>query len=444
MVFGWRRRKTSPHGNKKKKLRELAKMEFAIPDHFLCPISLDLMKDPVTLSSGITYDRESIEKWLEAGNFTCPVTNQVLGSFDQIPNHSLRKMIQEWCSQNQTHGVQRIPTPKIPVMAMEVSEILFSVSASTGRLDSKGCLESVQKIQKWAGESERNRKCIVMNGTANVLASAFDRFAQESFEKNASLCEEILSALNWMFPFDKETQWYLGSETSLNCMVWFLRNSTDLSAKQNSILTMEEVLSSGDHKYAEELAKIDGAKEILVEFIRKQVSPTITKASLMSIFYMASSSSSSLSEKIKSEFVEMGLVSLLVENLVDSEMGMAEKALGVMDELCGCEKGRRKAYENALTIPVLVKKLLRVSEVATGFSVSAIWKLCKFASREEERALVEALQVGCFQKLLLILQVGCGDETKEKATELLKLLNPYRAGLECIETVDFKNLKRSF
>lgn len=444
MVFGWRRRKTSHHGNKKKKLGEL-EMEILIPDHFLCPISLDLMKDPVTLSSGMTYDRESIEKWLEAGNFTCPVTNQVLRSFDQIPNHSLRKMIQEWCIENQNHGVQRIPTPRVPVMAMEVSEILFSVSASTRRLDSSGCLESVRKIQKWASESERNCKCIVENGAASVLASAFDHFARESFEKSASLCEEILSALNWMFPFGEETQRHLGSESSLNCMVWFLRNSTDLSTKQNSILAMEELLSSGDQKHTEELAKIGGVKEILVEFIAKQVCPTITKASLMLIFYMVSSSSSCSSQKTKSEFVEMGLVYLLVDILVDSEKGMSEKALGVMDGICDCEEGRERAYENALTIPVLVKKLLRVSEVATGFSVSAIWKLCKFGSREEEeKALVEALQVGCFQKLLLILQVGCGDETKEKVTELLKLLNPYRAGLECIETLDFKNLKRSF
>lgn len=424
-------------------------MEVAIPDHFLCPITLDLMKDPVTLSSGITYDRESIEAWLEAGNFTCPVTNQVLRNFDQIPNHSLRKMIQEWCMENQNHGVQRIPTPRIPVMAMEVSEILHSVSSSAKRFDQNGCLESVRKIQKWASESERNRRCIVQNGTAKVLASAFDRFAHHSVDRSARLCEEILSALNWMFPFDKETKRYLGSQASMRCMVWFLRHSrTDISTKQNSILALEELVSCSDddQKSVEELADIDGVEEILVEFVKKQVCPTLTKTSLMLIYYLVSLPSSEKSKKLSAAFVEMGLVSLLLGILVDhSEKGMSEKALGVMDELCGCKEGRKIAYGNALTVPVLVKKLLRVSDVATGFSVSAILKLCKSAIMEgEERALVEALQVGAFQKLLLILQVGCGFETKEKVTELLKLLNPYRAGLECIESVDFKNLKRSF
>ncbi|KAF3438288.1 hypothetical protein FNV43_RR21050 [Rhamnella rubrinervis] len=396
MVFGWRRRKAGERGKKKvKKLGELD-MEVAIPDHFLCPITLDLMKDPVTLSSGITYDRESIEAWLEAGNFTCPVTNQVLRNFDQIPNHSLRKMIQEWCMENQNHGVQRIPTPRIPVMAMEVSEILFSISSSAKRFDQNGCLESVRKIQKWASESERNRRCIVENGTAEVLASAFDRFAHHAFRASVSLCEEILSALHWMFPFDKETMRYLGSQASLRCMVWFLKHSsTDISTKRNSILVLEELVSCSDddQKHAEELADIDGVEGILVEFVKNK------------------------SKKLSAAFVEMGLVSLLLGILVDhSDKGISEKALGVMDELCDCKEGREAAYGNALTVPVLVKKLLRVSDVATGFSVSAILKLCKFASmEEEERALVEALQVGAFQKLLLILQVGCGFETKRKS-----------------------------
>lgn len=71
--------------------------------------------------------------------------------------------------------------------------------------------------------------------------------------------------------------------------------------------------------------------------------------------------------------------------------------------------------------------------------------MCKYGHKNYEgKALIEALQVGAFQKLLLVLQVGCSDETKDKATELLKLMNPYRAELEdCVDS-DFKNLKRSY
>ena len=36
-----------------------------IPKEFICPISLEIMKDPVIMSDGQTYDRESITKALK-------------------------------------------------------------------------------------------------------------------------------------------------------------------------------------------------------------------------------------------------------------------------------------------------------------------------------------------------------------------------------------------
>ncbi|KAI4369075.1 hypothetical protein MLD38_017564 [Melastoma candidum] len=40
---------------------------------------------------------------------------RALRSLDVVPNHAIRKMIQEWCVENRDHGVERIPTPRIPV-----------------------------------------------------------------------------------------------------------------------------------------------------------------------------------------------------------------------------------------------------------------------------------------------------------------------------------------
>ncbi|KAJ0048843.1 hypothetical protein Pint_16869 [Pistacia integerrima] len=409
--------------------------ELVIPNHFQCPITLELMKDPVTLSSGITYDRDNIETWLGAGNFTCPVTNQVLRSFDQIPNHTLRKMIQDWCVENRTHGVERIPTPRVPVTSGEVSEILFIINFSVKNLDQCGVLDSLNVIKKWGFESERNKLCIVANGASEVLAEAFDAFAQnpEAFERFSNVLIEILSALNWMLPLDDKNNKsfkLLTSQASLRCMVWFMKHSQDIPLKEIKSFDQQEI----------EVMIDSGVDEILIKFIEEPFSRTITKASLMVIFAMISSPN----EKIKSSFVEKGLVLLLLNLIVDSEKSICEKGLGVLDRLFESKEGREEAYQNALTVPVLVKKILRVSELATEFSVSAIWKLSKFDKKNEGKILFEALQVGVFQKLVLLLQCGCDDSTKEKTSQLLKLMNPYRAGLECTESSDFKNLKRSF
>jgi hypothetical protein len=43
--------------------------EIEIPPYFLCPISFQIMKAPVSTVTGITYDRENIEKWLMKAKF---------------------------------------------------------------------------------------------------------------------------------------------------------------------------------------------------------------------------------------------------------------------------------------------------------------------------------------------------------------------------------------
>lgn len=70
------------------------------PDDFTCPISLEIMKDPVTLSTGHTYDRASILKWFRAGNSTCPKTGERLQSQELLVNLVLKRIIQDWSVDN--------------------------------------------------------------------------------------------------------------------------------------------------------------------------------------------------------------------------------------------------------------------------------------------------------------------------------------------------------
>lgn len=350
-------------------------------------------------------------------------------------------MIQDWCVDNSSYGIERIPTPRIPLSSHQVTEMLSKVVAGCRREEASACQELVGKIKRLVKENERNKRCFVANGTVGVLASTFEAFSKLSFDKNGAVLEEILSCLSLMTPLDGEAKSFLGSNSSLNCMVWFLK-SGDLSVQANSVLVLKHVLSS-DQKKMEEFSRIEGSLEALVKVIKEPVSPTTTKASLLIVYYMVSTSSSSrVDEKIITRFIDMGLIERLLEMLVDCDKSICEKALGVLDGLCLTTQGREKAYANALTMPVLVKKILRVSDLATEFSVSIVWKLSKNDKREDGGVIVEALRVGAFQKLLLLLQFGCNEKIKDKATELLKLLNLHREKLECIDSMDFKNLKR--
>ncbi|OWM63468.1 U-box domain-containing protein 21-like [Punica granatum] len=445
MISSWRRRRATRRARKEQLVgcEEAGETELTIPSHFRCPISLDLMKDPVTLSTGITYDRESIETWIDAGNRTCPITNQALRSLEPIPNHAIRRMVQDWCVENRSFGIERIPTPRIPASPMDVLEILKNIASASERGDRDGCIESVAKMKALVREGERNKRCFATHGAGTALSSAFEEFSNTSSldENIIVLFEEMLSVFPSMFPLNSEARSHLGSPASLHCMILLLK-SGDLTARRNSVLVLKEIVSSDSRNKAEEVAEIDGAPEALYKLIKEPICPTATKAALVVIYRMTSLNPTN--EKIITRLVEMGLVNLLIETLVDADRSVCEKALGVLDGICNIELGRVTTYDHSLTVAALVKKLLRVSELATEFSVSVLWKLARRNDQPDDGALVEALQVGAFQKLLLLLQVGCGERTKEKATELLKLLNLHRERSECIDSSDFKDLKRPF
>ena len=71
------------------------------PASFFCPISLKIMRDPVTLSTGQSYDRPFIARWLAGGNATCPATGQALAlPASQVPNVALRKATEDWAERH--------------------------------------------------------------------------------------------------------------------------------------------------------------------------------------------------------------------------------------------------------------------------------------------------------------------------------------------------------
>jgi hypothetical protein len=61
---------------------------------FTCPISQDIMNDPVICSDGQTYERSAIQPWFDRGNNTSPITNVPLANRNLIPNIALRQAIE--------------------------------------------------------------------------------------------------------------------------------------------------------------------------------------------------------------------------------------------------------------------------------------------------------------------------------------------------------------
>ena len=80
--------------------------DLEVPEEFECPITSDLMVDPVITSDGHTYERYAIKRWLSK-NDTSPLTGAELISDNMVPNIALRKMIQTF---REKHS---IPEPEL-------------------------------------------------------------------------------------------------------------------------------------------------------------------------------------------------------------------------------------------------------------------------------------------------------------------------------------------
>ena len=65
------------------------------PPEVMCPITHELMKDPVVICDGYTFERHAIENWFQR-SWTNPMTGAPVGSVALIPNISVRIMCQSY------------------------------------------------------------------------------------------------------------------------------------------------------------------------------------------------------------------------------------------------------------------------------------------------------------------------------------------------------------
>ena len=63
-----------------------------LPNNFFCPITSEIMENPVITSDGYSYEKSSITRWFTIRH-TNPVSNQILLNTNLIPNHTLKGII---------------------------------------------------------------------------------------------------------------------------------------------------------------------------------------------------------------------------------------------------------------------------------------------------------------------------------------------------------------
>lgn len=358
------------------------------------------MKSPVSLCTGVTYDRSSIQKWLDSGNNTCPATMQPLLTKDFTPNHTLQRLIHTWESLS-------------PQQNPSLHSLLQSLSSSSSVSTLTQIADFLQSPDPES--NKKNRDSIVNSGFLPILLGLISgggkdgclelEFAESVFGVLKLVFAEVGSEVN-----PKSTAISVDPKAFLLVLQKGSLRSRIAAAKVLEAL----ILITGDVSIAEkegilpELFMLMSEKESDNEAIDAGVSCMVAVAGAR--------------RRTRPEIVRLGVVPVLGRVLARTDSGenaLAEKALKLVEMASTCAEGRAAIIEDPACIPAIVHKLLKVSYAGTERAVVVLWSVCHlFRDRRAQEAVAEC---NGLTKILLVMQSGCSAGVRQMCGDLVKI-----------------------
>ncbi|KAI3683700.1 hypothetical protein L1987_84213 [Smallanthus sonchifolius] len=396
-----------------------------VPSFFICPILLEIMKDPVTLSTGITYDRDSIEKWLFSHKKgVCPVTKQVVLDIELTPNHTLRRLIQSWRTLiNPSFSVEKFPTPQLPTIKTEIIK-LFEDSMSPHLQ-----INSLKRLKTIVLENEKNKRLMESVGAADCLTSILNNMnksitSSSSAGETTGRADDALSILYHLklsptglkSLFEKEVAFV---ETLTNLM----QRTASHESRAYAVKLMNSMFEVAEPMQLTSLNP--NFFLLLIQILRDQISKKATKTTLKVLINVCPWGRNQI------KAVEEGVVPALIDTLLNSTgKRISEMIFVLLNQVCECAEGRAELVKHGGGLAVVSKKIFRVSSMASEKAVRILHSVTKFSGNK--RVLEEMLELGVVGKLCLVLQVDCGKKMKENAREILKMHSRVWKGSSCI------------
>ncbi|XP_076916386.1 U-box domain-containing protein 13-like [Bidens hawaiensis] len=370
-----------------------------IPDDFRCPISLELMKDPVIVSTGQTYERTFIEKWLEAGHKTCPKTQQNLTSTALIPNYVLRSLIAQWCETNGMDPPQRAgqSTSACTPAERSIINVLLTKLKSVSPDDQRTAAGEIRLLAK---RNADNRVAIAEAGAIPLLThllTAPDSRTQEHAVTallNLSICEDNKGSIV--------------SSGAVPGIVQVLKKGS-IEARENAAATLFSLSVIDENKVTiGSLGAIPPLVLLLSEGTQRGKKDAATALFNLCIY-----------QGNKGRAVRAGVVSTLMELLTEPQGGMKDEALAILAILSSHPEGKL-AIGKADAVRVLVEFIGSGSPRNKENAAAVLVHLCS----GDHKHLVEAQELGVMGVLVDLLHHGT-DRGKRKAAQLLEKITRY-------------------
>ncbi|KAG5010515.1 hypothetical protein AAZX31_07G173600 [Glycine max] len=357
-------------------------MDSHLPDHFKCPISLEIMSDPVILSSGHTFDRSSIQRWLDAGHRTCPITKLPLPDHPAlIPNHALRSLISNYAFLSPLHHTVSQPEALISTLA--------SNSSSS---DSK--IEALKHLTRLSKRDSAFRRRLAESGAVPAVIAAVD---------DPSLQERALPLL-LNLTLDDDSKVGLVAEGVVARVVEVLLHAPtpDCRAVAATIVTSLAVVEVNKATIGAFPAAIAALVAILRDGKGRE-----RKEAATALYALCSFPDN------RRRAVNCGAVPILLQNV---EIGL-ERCVEVIGFLAKCKEGREQMECYDGCVQILVNVLRNGSSRGIQYALFALTSLCSY---NQEMVLV-ALEEGVLEASLGFVEDD-NEKVRRNACNLIKVL----------------------
>ncbi|XP_015057134.1 U-box domain-containing protein 27-like [Solanum pennellii] len=399
-----------------------------VPSFFRCPISLDVMKSPVSLCTGVTYDRSSIQRWLDSGNNTCPATMQVLQTKDLVPNYTLQRLIQIWSESVRT---QRSDTESNRVNSVSHDQVreLIKQFVNEFRVHSELEVNSdrLSKLLSFSEESAENLRFVASVAAESDFLAILTSFLVHN-PKNLKVVEKIVPLWK-MLLVERGSLSKIGKANDIYpAIIFALRNgSSKLKMEMSKAL---EFITSTDSEAKSSLSENSDLYSVLLSFstINTDWNPDLMEVSVSCLISLA------MLRKNRVKLVKAGAVKSVGKALSTTEMGtrLTDKVLRLLELISTCKEGRLELCNDGDCVQAIVKKVLKVSNEATEHAVTILWSLCCLF--RDHRAQESVAKSNGMAKILLLLQSNCSPAVRQMAADLLKVFRVNSKAVSCLST----------
>ncbi|KAK4755039.1 hypothetical protein SAY87_008796 [Trapa incisa] len=358
-----------------------------LPDDFRCPISLEIMTDPVILSSGHTFDRSSIQRWLDAGHRTCPITKLPLPQHPSlIPNHALRSLISNFALSS---------LPAKPQQSQQDHHQALVSTLTSPSSDVSVKLDSLSRLVRLSKRDPASRRRLSESGTVSVVLRCIDSDDPIMQEKALSLVLNL--------SLDDDNKVGLVAEGAIGKIVAALRsNFASCRALAATIITSLAVVEVNKAT----LGGYPFAIESLISLLRDG-NDWERKEAATALFAICSFSDN------RKRAVICGAVPILLR-IAGSGLDRAVEVLGLLSK---CAEGREVMERFNGAVRILVRALRTGGSKGVQYALLTLYSLCCYS----ERMCLEVRKEGVLEDCMRLVE-GENEKIRRNASSLIQVI----------------------